>query len=260
MVIDEANTLMAFTFPDGSGITLLSYFDLHFKVLTAKEIKAIRKAPHMTDEQIETISAVCRRAPREDVEKILRGEVVKDGRDAGPVKKYTLEELKTMGAPFQQARIFVSLKERKAKISFRVAGNETMSTTVEILIGNTLTASEIGEEIAGQAWAGGLITEGTQIEIFDRDTLCRPPAPTLAQLDEAVESAYKKGRVVKALNAAGEPLFRDGKQVWAAFDNATEAERAFYQKETAEPADLAQLRAIAENRYPSMRNRRRGDR
>jgi hypothetical protein len=122
----------------------------------------------------------------------------KEETQAGRPKRYTLEELKAMGAPFRQARIFVSLKKRKAKISFRIAGNETMSTTVEILIGNTLTASEIGEEMAGQAWAGGLITEGTEYEIFDCDAPELQPVPT-PESEEMRELRAKAAKIWPSL-------------------------------------------------------------
>jgi hypothetical protein len=59
MVIDAA-TLVAFTFPDNSGLTALSYFfPMHFRVLTRKEVRAIRSARRMTQDQIDTIQRVC---------------------------------------------------------------------------------------------------------------------------------------------------------------------------------------------------------
>jgi hypothetical protein len=105
-------------------------------------------------------------------------------------KSYTPEELKEMGAPFQQARIFMSLKERKAEVTFRVAG-ETLHTTIDFPtgFGSPGTVNEIVEMIAESAAAEGLITDGTVFEVYEE--LPPAPKPESAEIRELRVAAAK---------------------------------------------------------------------
>ena len=52
-----------------------------------------------------------------------------------------------------------------------------------------------------------------------------------SEILEAIEELYSEGMLVKALDESGEPLLRNGQQVYKAIDGATSAERAFWNKE-----------------------------
>jgi hypothetical protein len=49
--------------------------------------------------------------------------------------------------------------------------------------------------------------------------------------EEALDGLYKEGVFVKALDESGEPLFRNGHQVYRLAEAATAAERAFWRRE-----------------------------
>jgi len=66
-----------------------------------------------------------------------------------------------MGAPFQLARIVVSLKNMRAEVNFLVCGQENKHATVEIPSGSGESAFEAGEAIVESAAAEGLIAEGS---------------------------------------------------------------------------------------------------
>jgi len=48
---------------------------------------------------------------------------------------------------------------------------------------------------------------------------------------EAIDDLYQQGRVVKALDADGQPLLRNGQQVFRAAPYATAAESSFWRLE-----------------------------
>jgi hypothetical protein len=50
-------------------------------------------------------------------------------------------------------------------------------------------------------------------------------------LGELYEELYREGKLVKALDDSGEPLLREGYQVYKTIEYATSAERAFWNKE-----------------------------
>jgi len=59
---------------------------------------------------------------------------------------------------------------------------------------------------------------------------------------EAMDDLYKEGRLVKALDAAGQPMFRKGQQVFKADVNATEEELNFWRLEAEARRGEHQLR------------------
>ena len=59
---------------------------------------------------------------------------------------------------------------------------------------------------------------------------------------EAMDDLYKEGRIVKALDADGQPLFRKGQQVFKADVDATEEELNFWRLEAAARRGEHQLR------------------
>jgi len=59
-------------------------------------------------------------------------------------------------------------------------------------------------------------------EIVDRETV-----------REAVDELYKEGRLVKVLDADGQPMFRKGQPLFKVDDDATAAELEFWRLEAA---------------------------
>ena len=52
-------------------------------------------------------------------------------------------------------------------------------------------------------------------------------------VSESMDALYKEGRLVKVLDANGQPLFRKGQQVFKTDVNATEEELNFWRLEAA---------------------------
>jgi hypothetical protein len=50
----------------------------------------------------------------------------------------------------------------------------------------------------------------------------------LALIQQVIDEFYREGRLVKALDESGDPLFRDGLQVYKSIEHATATERAFW--------------------------------
>jgi hypothetical protein len=90
---------------------------------------------------------------------------------------------------------------------------------------------------------------------------------------EAMKELHESDEMVKSLDGAGQPVTRDGKQVFILQEFASDQERAFYRVERGigstpaveDPPDLARLRAKAALTFPSLLKipgpgrRRRGD-
>jgi len=54
-MVDDGETLFAFAFPDGSAMTVVNCKGLRFALLRAKELRAIRKARHLTKKDLQDI-------------------------------------------------------------------------------------------------------------------------------------------------------------------------------------------------------------
>ena len=65
----------------------------------------------------------------------------------------------------------------------------------------------------------------------DREFDRMPVEDKRALVQEAMDELCREGMFVKALNASGEPKFRDGSQVYIAVEHATPTERAFWSME-----------------------------
>ena len=61
-------------------------------------------------------------------------------------------------------------------------------------------------------------------------------------VQEAMDALYKEGRIVKALDVNGQPMFRKGQQVFKADVNATEEELNFWRLEAEARRGEHQLR------------------
>jgi hypothetical protein len=61
--VDDGKTLFSFVFMDGSAMTAVNCEGLHFTILPAKELKAIRKARHFTEKDFQDLE-LCAEAER----------------------------------------------------------------------------------------------------------------------------------------------------------------------------------------------------
>jgi hypothetical protein len=55
--------------------------------------------------------------------------------------------------------------------------------------------------------------------------------PIFLIMEIIANKLHREGKIVKALDASGEPLLRNGQQVWQLMDRATDTEFAFWCKE-----------------------------
>jgi hypothetical protein len=62
-VVHDDKTIGAFVFKDGSAFTIVNCKGLHFAILDGKELRAIRKAPHFTEKDVQDL-ALCEEAER----------------------------------------------------------------------------------------------------------------------------------------------------------------------------------------------------